>query len=53
MWDIILICLRRLKCVGSSLDIWESMGLSILDMAGISSKRFKYVENDLDMWEMD
>ena len=33
--------------------MWESMGLSMLDMAEISSKRLKYVENDLDMWEMD
>ena len=46
-------CVRRLKCVGSSLEIWESMGLSMLDMAEISSKRLKYAANDLDMWEMD
>ena len=43
----------RLKCVGSSLDMWESMVLSLLDMAEISSKRLKYVENGLHMWEMD
>ena len=30
----------------------ESMGLSILDMAG-SSKQLRCVGNDLDMWEFD
>ena len=37
-------------CVGSSLDMWESMGLS---MAEISSKRLMHVGNCLDIWEMD
>ena len=40
-------------CVGSSLDMWESMGLSMLDMAEISSKRLMHVGNCLDIWEMD
>ena len=33
--------------------MWESMRLSMLDMAETSSKRLKYVGNELDMWEMD
>ena len=53
MWEMVRIRITRLKCVGSSLDIWESIWLSMLDIALISSKRLKYLGNDLDIWEMD
>ena len=29
--------------------MWQSMGLRMLDMAEISSKRLKYVGNELDV----